>query len=56
MAGSRRVVNEVSDRGVRELRRAYLAEDVTSQLLEIAAQAQEAQAQVLVRVFAPVAA
>jgi len=35
---------------------AYVAEDVTTQLLDIAAQARKAQAQVLVRVFAPAAA
>ena len=50
------VVNEVSAEVCENCGEAYVAEDVTTQLLDIAAQARKAQAQVLVRVFAPAAA
>ena len=50
------VVNEVPAEVCENCGEAYVAEDVTTQLLDIAAQARMAQAQVLVRVFAPAAA
>ena len=50
------VVNEVPAEVCENCGEAYVAEDVTTQLLDIAAQARKAQAQVLVRVFAPAAA
>ena len=50
------VVNEVPAEVCENCGEAYVAEDVTTQLLDIAAQARKAQAQVLVRVYAPAAA
>ncbi len=50
------VVNEVPAEVCENCGEAYVAEEVTTQLLDIAAQARKAQAQVLVRVFAPAAA
>lgn len=49
------VVNEVPAEICENCGEAYVAEDVTEQVLEIAAEARRAQAQVLVRDFAPVA-
>lgn len=49
------VVNEVPADVCENCGEAYVAEDVTAQLLEIAADARKAQAQVLVRDFAPAA-
>ncbi len=49
------VVNEVPADVCENCGEAYVAEDVTTQLLDIAAQARKAQAQVLVRDFAPAA-
>lgn len=49
------VVNEVPAEVCENCGEAYVAEDVTAQVLEIAAQARKAQAQVLVRDFAPAA-
>ncbi|HSH60145.1 MAG TPA: type II toxin-antitoxin system MqsA family antitoxin [Acidimicrobiales bacterium] len=50
------VVNEVPAEVCENCGEAYFAEDVTTQLLDIAAQARKAQDQVLVRVFAPAVA
>ncbi len=49
------VVNEVPVDVCENCGEAYVAEDVTAQLLEIGADARRAQAQVLVRDFAPAA-
>jgi YgiT-type zinc finger domain-containing protein len=49
------VVNEVPAEICENCGEAYVAEDVTEQVLEIAAEARRAQAQVLVRDFAPAA-
>ena len=49
------VVNEVPAEVCENCGEAYVAEDVTEQVLEIAADARRAQAQVLVRDFAPAA-
>jgi YgiT-type zinc finger domain-containing protein len=49
------VVNEVPAEICENCGKAYVAEDVTQQVLEIAAEARRAQAQVLVRDFAPAA-
>lgn len=49
------VVNEVPADVCENCGDAYVAENVTAQLLEIAADARKAQAQVLVRDFAPAA-
>lgn len=50
------VVNEVPADVCENCGEAYVTEEVTTQLLEIAADARKAQAQVLVRDFAPAAA
>ena len=49
------VVNEVPAEICENCGEAYVAEDVTEQVLEMAAEARRAQAQVLVRDFAPAA-
>jgi YgiT-type zinc finger domain-containing protein len=49
------VVNEVPAEVCENCGEAYVAEDVTVQVLEIAAHARKAHAQVLVRDFAPAA-
>lgn len=49
------VVNEVPAEVFENCGEAYVAEDVTEKVLEIAAEARKAQAQVLVRDFAPAA-
>ena len=49
------VVNEVPAQVCENCGEAYVAEDVTEKVLEIAAEARKAQAQVLVRDFAPAA-
>ena len=49
------VVNEVPAEVCENCGEAYVAEGVTAQVLEIAAQARKAHAQVLVRDFAPAA-
>ena len=49
------VVNEVPAEVCENCGEAYVAEDVTEQLLEMAAEARKAHAQVLVRAFAPAA-
>ncbi|MGH9165263.1 MAG: type II toxin-antitoxin system MqsA family antitoxin [Acidimicrobiales bacterium] len=49
------VVNEVPADVCENCGEAYVAEDVTAQVLAIAADARRAQAQVLVRDFAPAA-
>ena len=49
------VVNEVPAEVCENCGEAYVAEDVTEQVLEIAAEARRARAQVLVRDFAPAA-
>jgi YgiT-type zinc finger domain-containing protein len=49
------VVNEVPAEVCENCGEAYVAEDVTAQVLEIAADARRARAQVLVRDFAPAA-
>lgn len=49
------VVNEVPAEVCENCGEAYVAEDVTEQLLTIAAEARKARAQVLVRDFAPAA-
>lgn len=49
------VVNEVPAEVCENCDEAYVAEDVTEQVLVIAADARRAQAQVLVRDFAPAA-
>ena len=49
------VVNEVPAEVCENCGEAYVAEDVTEKVLEIAADARRAQAQVLVRDFAPAA-
>jgi YgiT-type zinc finger domain-containing protein len=49
------VVNEVPAEVCENCGEAYVAEDVAAQVLEIAAHARKAQAQVLVRDFAPAA-
>jgi YgiT-type zinc finger domain-containing protein len=49
------VVNEVPAEICENCGEAYVAEDITQQVLEIAAEARRAQAQVLVRDFAPAA-
>lgn len=49
------VVNEVPAEVCENCGEAYVAEDVTAQVLAIAAEARSAQAQVLVRDFAPAA-
>lgn len=49
------VVNEVPAEVCENCGEAYVAEDVTKKVLEIAAEARKAQAQVLVRDFAPAA-
>jgi YgiT-type zinc finger domain-containing protein len=49
------VVNEVPAEVCENCGEAYVAEDVTAQVLEIAANARKAHAQVLVRDFAPAA-
>jgi YgiT-type zinc finger domain-containing protein len=49
------VVNEVPAEVCENCGEAYVAEDVTAQVLEIAANAGKAHAQVLVRDFAPAA-
>jgi YgiT-type zinc finger domain-containing protein len=49
------VINEVPAEVCENCGEAYVAEDVTEQVLEIAAHARRAQAQVLVRDFAPAA-
>ncbi len=49
------VVNEVPAEVCENCGEAYVAEDVTAQLLEMAAEARQAHAQVLVRPFAPAA-
>jgi YgiT-type zinc finger domain-containing protein len=49
------VVNEVPAEVWENCGEAYVAEDVTAQVLEIAAHARQAHAQVLVRDFAPAA-
>lgn len=50
------VVNEVPAEVCENCGEAYVAEEVTTQLLEIAAEAQKAHAQVLVRDYQPTAA
>lgn len=50
------VVNEVPAEVCENCGEAYVADDVTERLLEIAAEARRARAQVLVRDFAPAAA
>jgi len=50
------VVNEVPAEVCENCGEAYVSEEVTAQLLEIAAQARKPEAQVLVRDFAPAAA
>lgn len=52
-AGQTVVVNEVPADVCENCGEAYVAEEVTAQVLEIAADACEAHAQVLVRDFAP---
>jgi YgiT-type zinc finger domain-containing protein len=49
------VVNEVPAEVCENCGEAYVSEDVTTQVLEIAAHARKAHAQVLVRDFAPAA-
>ena len=49
------VVNEVPAEVCENCGEAYVAEEVTAQVLEIAADARKARAQVLVRDFAPAA-
>ena len=49
------VVNEVPAEVCENCGEAYVADDVTEKVLEIAAEARKAQAQVLVRDFAPAA-
>lgn len=49
------VVNEVPAEVCENCGEAYVAEEVTEKVLEIAAEARKAQAQVLVRDFAPAA-
>jgi YgiT-type zinc finger domain-containing protein len=49
------VVNEVPAEVCENCGEAYVADDITEQVLEIAAEARRAQAQVLVRDFAPAA-
>lgn len=49
------VVNEVPAEICESCGEAYVAEDITEQVLEIAAEARRAQAQVLVPDFAPAA-
>jgi YgiT-type zinc finger domain-containing protein len=49
------VVNEVPAEVCENCGEAYVTEDVTAQVLEIAANARKAHAQVLVRDFAPAA-
>lgn len=49
------VVNEVPADVCENCGEAYVAEDVTEQVLQIAAEARQAHAQVLVRDFAPAA-
>ena len=54
-AGQTVVVNEVPAEVCENCGEAYVAEDVTEQVLQIAAEARKAQAQVLVRDFTPAA-